>query len=187
MNGARTCGWSPTFKSVPRPALSNTRALCLAEVRSPTRGLSSSHMVFCLGARSCPKAWCKSVSPEGADVHGHSALNCKQPSRRSIAEALFRLGCWPLFVDSITIRHSLPCSSRPSGGSADGIDPRKTPAVSSSATTSLLCTWRGIATARQRLFHYVFDLWAPPMAAARSHRQCGRRALRRRHRCRLRA
>ncbi len=53
--------------------------------------------------------------------------------------------------DSITIRHSIPTSSRPSGGPAGSLNSRTTAAdASDSRQDSLLCTWRGVAAAGQR-------------------------------------
>jgi site-specific DNA recombinase len=54
--------------------------------------------------------------------------------------------------DSITIRHSIPTSSRPSGGPAGSLNSRTTAAdASGSRQDSLLCTWRAVTVAGQRV------------------------------------
>ena len=89
--------------------------------------------------------------------------------------------------DSIAIRHSIPNAPRSSGGPT-GEPASGTAAPGSGATTSsLLCTWRDLAAARQCLPALRLRPLGPPMAKARSHRPRDRRALCRRHRGGLRA
>jgi len=83
---------------------------------------------------------------------------------------------------SITIRHSIPLSPTPP---TQGHDPRSGPAASKSRGPSegyLLCPWRGLTAAGQRLPALCLRSLGRAMAAARSQRQHDRRSLRRRHR-----
>jgi len=87
--------------------------------------------------------------------------------------------------DSITIRHSIPNSQRPSGGSAGQLDPgAPVTGRDGSGAGSLLRTWSDLAAAGQHLPALRLRPVGTSMAATPCPRQRGDRALCRRHRCR---